>query len=164
MSEWAPIEDFPGYYVSHDGRVCRSDTGYVMSLTRNQQGVIMVGLSRDGRQYKRGVALLVAKAFLEPPALETFTTPIHLDGDLSNNRAENLMWRPRWFSMKYHAQFHNDIRGFRGPIIEIHTQEKFPNSWAAAKKYGLLDRDIYLATLNRTYVFPTFQEFRQLDY
>jgi hypothetical protein len=129
--------------VSRDGRVRNDDTDHIMAMTRNQQGVIQVGLSRDKKQYRRAVGLLVAKAFLAPPALETFNTPIHLDGDLSNNHAENLMWRPRWFAMKYHAQFHSDQRGFDGPIVEIHTGDVFPNSWAAAMEYGLLDRDIF---------------------
>jgi hypothetical protein len=159
---WEPLEEFPGYSVSEAGRVRNDDTGHLLALLRNQQGAIHVGIQKDREQYRRSVGLLVAKAFLDPPPFDTFNTPIHLDGDLSNNEASNLLWRPRWFAIKYHAQFHNTQRGFPGPIVEIHTQEQFPNSWEAAIQYGLIDRDIYVATINRTYVFPTYQEFREI--
>lgn len=163
IMEWIPIEEFPGYSVSQDGRVKNDDKTRLLTLTRNQLGIIQVGLMRNGVQYKRGVALLVARAFLPPPSPATFNTPINLDGDRSNNHAENLMWRPRWFAIKYHQQFHKERRGFNEPIVEINTDEKFPDSWAAATTYGLLDLEIVLATLNRTYVWPTYQEFRLIE-
>ena len=114
----------------------------------------------NGIQFKRGVALLVAKAFLEPPALETFDTPINLDGDRYNNCVENLTWRPRWFAVKYHQQFDGHTPKFNCQIQEIHTGFRFANSMVAATMFGLLDEEIYQATLNRTYVWPTYQEFR----
>jgi hypothetical protein len=160
MMEWAPIEEFPGYSISSDGRVRNDDRNRLIVLTKNQQGVTQVGLMKNRDQHKRGVALLVAKAFLTPPSLPAFNTPINLDGDRSNCHVENLMWRPRWFAIKYHQQFHNDLRGFTDPIVDLKTGERFENSWQAAIKYGLLDREILIATLNRTYVWPTYQEFR----
>lgn len=161
--DWAQIDDFPGYSISHDGRVRNDDTGRLMVLTRNQHGLIQVGLTRDKHQYKRSVVLLVAHAYLEPPTPPAFNTPIQLDGDRSNCHAENLMWRPRWFAIKYRQQFYNGKRGFDEPIVEIHSEEYFKTSWDAAVKYGLLDREIFIATLNRTYVWPTYQEFRLLQ-
>lgn len=157
---WRRIDEFPNYEVSEDGRVRNADTAHVMVLTRNQQGVIQVGLMKDRQQYKRGVALLVARAFLPPPPTSAFNTPINLDGDRSNCHVDNLAWRPRWFAIKYHQQFHNDLRGFTEPIVDINTGERFKNSWEAATKYGLIDREILISTLNRTYVWPTYQEFR----
>jgi len=161
--EWFVIEEFPGYSVSYFGSVRNDDTGRSMALTKNQHGIVQVGLMRNGVQYKRGVALLVAKAFLPPPISSVFNTPINLDGDRSNNHIENLMWRPRWFAIFYHRQFYNGKRGFREPVIDVKTNEWFPNSWEAAIKYGLLDREIMIATLNRTYVWPTYQEFRLFE-
>jgi hypothetical protein len=157
---WEAITDFPGYSVNEIGQIKNEDTGRIMALTRNQKGIIQVGLMKGGIQYKRAVGLLVAKAFLPPPTPETFDTVINLDGDRSNNHVDNLMWRPRWFAVRYHKQFHNERRGFAEPIVEIHTGERFKNSWQAAIKYGLIDREILTATLNRTFVWPTYQEFR----
>lgn len=158
--EWRPIEEFPGYSVSHDGRVRNDKRDRVLAITKNQLGIFQVGLTRGKKQYKRGVALLVAQAYLDLPPSEAFNTPINLDGDRSNCAADNLMWRPRWFAISYHKQFFNGKLGFNEPVMEIHTKEWFPTSWDAAIKYGLLDREIMIATLNRTYVWPTYQEFR----
>lgn len=159
---WEPIPEFPGYSVSDTGDVRNDDTGRILTPSPNQTGVAQVGLMRDKVQYKRGVALLVASAFLQPEN-EAFNTPINLNGDRMDNHVDNLEWRPRWFAITYHRQFHNDLRGFRKPIVEINTGEEFPTSWDAATKYGLIDREIMLAALNRTYVWPTYQEFRLID-
>jgi hypothetical protein len=157
------IEEFSNYSINQEGHIRNNNTNHNMALTRNQQGIIQVGLVRDRVQYKRAVALLVAKAFLYPPTPSSFDTPINLDGDRSNCHAENLMWRPRWFAILYHKQFHNGKRGFRMPVIELNSRERFPSSWEAAIKFGLLDREIMIATLNRTYVWPTYQEFRLVE-
>lgn len=161
--EWAQIAEFPQYSISNDGQVRNENTGRIMVLTRNQHGVVQVGLMKNGIQYKRGVALLVAKAFLDPHPLEAFNTPINVNGDRCDNSIENLMWRPRWFAVAYHKQFHEEPQGFREPVVDIQTGEHFPTSWDAAVKYGLLDKEIKTATINRTYVWPTYQEFRLLE-
>lgn len=161
--DWREIPDFPGYSVSNMGRIRNDRTDRIMALQINQHGIVHVGLFRDGKQHKRGVALLVCEAFLPPPSPPTFDTPIHLDGDLTNNHIDNLMWRPRWFAVKYHKQFDSrEPMGFSGPIQDKRTGQVFRNSWEAATTFGLLDREIFLATLNRTYVWPTYQEFREV--
>lgn len=164
MESWKTIPSFHGYSVSDSGRVRNDDTGRLMVIKRNQHGVCHVGLYKHVKQHRRGVALLVANAFVSKLDHEhkTFNTPIHLDGDRSNNRAENLMWRPTWFAQKYTRQFNSNQLGIDEPIIEVNTQERFENSWAAVKTYGLLNNEIMMAIANRTYVWPTYQEFRVL--
>jgi hypothetical protein len=160
---WQPIPEFLGYEVSDQGRVMNASTGRFMALLRNQYGNVNVGLSKGKMQYKRSVALLVCEAFNpKNPMHRSFDTPIHLNGDLSDNRAVNLMWRPRWFAMKYIKQFEKGPSGFRTPIQDIASKEIFPTSWEAALTYGLLDNEILVATLNRTYVWPTYQTFHVL--
>lgn len=157
------IELFPGYMIGEQGCVCNYETGHSLAIMRNKEGVHNVGMSRDNKQYKRAVNILVANSFLKPSKYEAFDTPINLDGDRSNNHVDNLMWRPRWFAVKYHQQFHRKHRGFNTPIIETQSGERFENSWAAAIKYGLLDQEIVTATQNRTYVWPTYQTFQVLE-
>lgn len=157
---WLRIYDFPEYAISTLGRVRNENTDRILALTINQQGIMQVGLTRDYKQFKRSVALLVAKHFLPPPNPTSFDTPIHLDGDRANCEVENLVWRPRWFAIKYHQQFENGERGFEVPIEDVATGEKFETSWDAATKFGLIDKEILVATLNRTYVWPTYQRFR----
>lgn len=164
MEEWHCLEDigFHGYEVSSLGCIRNLKSQRLVRLSYNQSGLCKVGLiaSASGAQVTRSVAPLVASAFLSDPPNERFNTPINVNGDRTNNTVDNLMWRPRWFAVKYHAQFHNNRRGYSVPIVEVNTNEEFETSWEAAIKYGLIDLDIAIAMLNRTYVFPTGQEFR----
>ena len=163
LEQWENIELFPDYAVSTLGRVCSRKTGRILALNVNQYGLVQVGLMRDGLQHHRSVPLLVAKAFLEP-VQGPFDTPINLDGDRHNNRLENLLWRPRWFAIKYNHQFRYPYENsIQAPIIDLKTDEVSENSLECAKRYGLLEEDLVLSILNRTYVWPTYQEFGVLD-
>lgn len=170
MESWRPIDTFPDYEVSDWGNVRNIRIRRLLAIYPNTHGIPMVGLSRQSErtylrapQHKRSIALLVANAFIEPPTLEKFNTPINMDGDRFNNHIDNLTLRPLWFARAYHQQFHKPPRGFNYPIEEVKTGEYFKTSWDAAIKYGLLDREILLATLNHTYVWPTFQTFRVVN-
>jgi hypothetical protein len=156
---WIPIEHFLDYEVSDQGRIRSRLTDRVLSLNPNQFGVMQVGMMRDSEQRHRSVPLLVAKAFLPEPG-GAFDTPINLDGDRTNNAVENLLWRPRWFAIKYNQQFKmRHPHRIDRPIVELKTGEVSENSLECAKKYGLLEEDLILSILNRTYVWPTYQEF-----
>lgn len=159
---WVQIEDFPGYSVSNHGRVRADKSGRILRLSLNQFGLLQVGMMRDGTQYHRSVPLLVAKAFIPQPS-GRFNTPINLDGDRFNNRVDNLVWRPRWFAAKYNRQFREPYpNSILAPVVNLETGEISENSLECAKKYGLLEEDLVLSVLNRTYVWPLFQEFELL--
>lgn len=159
VENWKPIELFSGYSVSDQGNVRADRTERLLSLNVNQYGVLQVGLMRNGRQFHRSVPLLVAKAFL-PPVGGPFDTPINLNGDRSDNRVENLAWRPRWFAIKYNRQFRYPYESpILLPIVDLKTGELSENSLECAKRYGLLEIDLVMSILNRTYVWPTYQEF-----
>ncbi len=162
MEEWTRIPEFPNYSVSSSGNIRNDRFDRLMTLSVNQRGAVHVALMQGTKQYRRSVALLVANTYLPEPPSPAFDTPIHLDGDPLNNAAENLLWRPFWFAMKYKLQFRGPRKGFRVPIEDVSSGEQFPTSWEAATKYGLLDFEILLATQNRTYVWPTYQRFRVL--
>lgn len=161
--KWIPIEEFPGYSVSDFGRVRNDHTGRILVHTKTQDGHVKIGLVKDGTQYARSLALLVAQHHLEKPpeSGSLFDTPINLDGDRENNHAFNLMWRPRWFALKYHRQFQDEARkGYKVPIQVLGTGEIYPNSMAAATRYGILAEDTVKAVMHNTYVFPTYQKFK----
>lgn len=161
--EWVSIQEFPGYSVSDQGLIRNDKLDHLVVTSANQGGITYVGFVKERIQYKRGVSLLVANTFLHPSPIEAFNTPINLNGDRSDNRVENLVWRPRWFAMAYHKQFKNIKPGFIVPVRDKNSREIFPNSFEAAVQNGLLDREIMLATINRTYVWPTFQEFEVVE-
>lgn len=159
---WKRINDFPDYEVSSHGRVRTNKTGRILALSVTQYGLVQVGLMREGVQYHRSVPLLVAKAFL-PVKPGPFDTPINLDGDRHNNNVDNLVWRPRWFAVRYNQQFRYPYPNpILSPIMDIKTKEVSNNSFECAKRYGLLEQDLVMAIVNRTYVWPTYQEFAVL--
>lgn len=164
MSEqWRRIENFPEYSVSDYGRVRTDRTGRILALSVNQFGLLQVGLMRDGVQHHRSVPLLVAKAFIPSPP-GPFDTPINLDGNRHNNHVDNLVWRPRWFAIRYNQQFRYPYENpIETPVVDLKSGEVSENSFECAKKYGLLERDLVLSILNRTYVWPTYQEFGILE-
>jgi hypothetical protein len=45
----------------------------------------------------------------------------------------------------------------------VKTREVCENSFECAKRYGLLEEDLVQSILNRTYAWPTYQEFRVLE-
>jgi len=157
---WVPVEGFPGYSVNPLGQVSRDSTGRLLIPRYNQYGVPYVGLMREWQQCSRSLPRLVARAFLQPPS-DIFDTPIQIDGDRSNCRVDNLMWRPRWYAVLYNRQFegHRYDHPINVPVHAIHEQEKFPNSLVAACRYGLLEREVVLSVHNRTPAWPTYQYF-----
>lgn len=160
MERWKAIRDFPGYSVSNAGRVRSDKSGRILSLSVNQYGLVCVGMVRNGIQFHRSVPLLVANAFV-PREGGPFNTPINKDGDRHNNNDWNLVWRPRWFAVKYNHQFkrpyHNPITS---PVEDVASGEVWNNSWEAAIYHGLLEEDLVLSILNHTFVWPTYQQFR----
>jgi hypothetical protein len=160
---WREIDDFPEYSVSNFGNVRSDSTGRILSLNFTQFGLLQVGLMRNGIQFHRSVPLLVAKAFI-PTRPGPFDTPINLDGDRSNNHVNNLVWRPRWFAVKYNRQFRYPYEHHIPTMIaDVKTGEVSENSFECAKRYGLLEEDVVMSILNRTYVWPTYQQFGVLD-
>jgi hypothetical protein len=163
MENWRPIPLFPDYSVSDHGRVRSDKFERILALNENQYGVVQVGLMRNGEQRHRSVPLLVAKAFL-PEDNGPFDTPINLDGDRHNNHIDNLVWRPRWFAVKYNQQFRYPAEyHISSPIIHFKSGEISENSFECAKKYGLLEKDLVFAILNHTYVWPLYQTFGILE-
>jgi len=157
--DWRPVEGFPGYSINPLGQVVRDSTGRLLQQRYNQYGTPYVGLMRDWQQCNRSLPKLVAQAFL-PPTTDIFDTPIQLDGDPTNCRADNLMWRPRWYAVLYKMQFKEPYADpIKVPVRAVNERERFPNSFAAACRYGLLEREVVLSVVKRTPAWPTYQYF-----
>lgn len=158
---WELVPEFKNYVVSNLGLVANDKTGRILRQTRNQHGVAMVGMMREGRQYKRSVPRIVANAFLPTPPSSRFNSLIHKDGNQGHNWASNLAWRPLGFTWDYMAQFRKSYPNrINEPIEDLDTGETFENSWAAATRHGLLERAVVASVLNPgTRTFPTDQQF-----
>jgi hypothetical protein len=165
MSElWDQIDEFPQYSVSTHGRVMNDLTNRLMIHTPVQYGIPTVGLTRDGRQHRRSVPLLVANAWLPYPQRDDFNTVIQLDGVRANCHVDNLMWRPRWFAIEFHKErIANPFPNWDRPIKLMETGEEFDTPSDCATYYGLLEKEIFLAILNKTAVFPEWFHFRYVS-
>ena len=165
MEEWKKVQLFDRYSVSELGEVRNDETGHILKILRNQHGVCYVGLMRGQQQLRRSVALLVAHAFVAPPQSfqkRSFDRVIHLDGQQENNRAHNLLWRPHWFAMKYTAQFKVGPTVAQ-PVMDLDSHERYSCPWIAALSFGLLEKEVIVSGMRRTFVWPTYQQFRFLE-
>lgn len=163
MELWEPIPEFWGYSISNHGRVRNDNTGRILAIMRNPLGVCYVGMNKGKKQYRRSLGLLVCRAFVSRPDVDRrneFNQPIHLDGDQTNNFADNLMWRPHWFAVRYAIQHKRGPSRDANPVVDLATMDYYERPWDACLKFGLIELDLIQSCLNRTYVFPTFQTFR----
>lgn len=158
------IPKFEDYLVSNYGYVYNAKLRKIIATSVNEQKVAFVSLSRDGKQHHKALGLLVARTFIPRPH-DHFNTPIHLDGDRNNCDVRNLMWRPRWFSAKFHRQFEQTYFNEGTDRVEvIETGEQFNSVREACVKYGLLAIDV----MNSAHlpedrkVFPIWQSFRMV--
>lgn len=163
--EWVHIPEFPGYMVSNYGQVRKPDDR-LLTLSPVQYNIPTVGLRvpDDNRTYRRSVPLLVAEAFVDREH-EGFDVPIHLDGDRSNARADNLKWRPRWFAILFHKQCAaTKFPNWKAPIVLVETGETFLTIQDACVKYGLLEMSIHTCLWNPDdWVYPYGYHFIYAD-
>lgn len=156
---WATIEEFPRYSVSSLGFVMNVRTEKLVKPHLNQQGGLYVSLFEDDTQHGRSLKKLVARAFVEGES-NMMDTPICLDGDKRNNRADNLMWRPLWFAQKYARQFTTEYaQADAGPVYDMSNEERYETVRDAAMSNGLLFRGVFISTYTNAPVFPTDQVF-----
>ena len=101
---WKDVIGYEGHYqVSNMGQVrsldmyltCRNGTkrlhkGRIKPLYKNNRGYITVGLCKECKTHRTLVHRLVAEAFVDNT--ENKPQVNHIDGDISNNRADNLEW------------------------------------------------------------------------
>lgn len=163
MTNWEEIEDFPDYAINDRGEVLHIDKQHIVPPRLNQQGFLMVTLKEPnttGSQKTRTVTTLVAKAFIEPPPNQHFNSVIHRDGDRQNVSADNLMWRPRWFAVRYHKQFLSDP-----PKVHVYVADtdEVLHIRECSMKYGLLEMDIYKNIMSGTPTWPINYDIRRYE-
>lgn len=160
--DWQVIEEFPNYVISKAGVIKNRDTEHIRALSRTQSGAVKVTLFNLGVGYTRSLTLLVAKAHVyndhDP---DIFDTPIHLDNDQLNNHADNLIWRPRWFAVKYQRQYWNtEFRYAKTRIEDVNRGDVYDSLIEPCQRYGLLYLDVLKSCSDGSEVFPTWKVFQ----
>ena len=88
---WKPINGFPKYHVSNQGRIKNIESGRIFTGTRDAFGYVHVRLiNPQGTYTLRKIHRLVAEAFLPNPEGKPIID--HRDGDKTNNTLENIRW------------------------------------------------------------------------
>lgn len=158
MQEWAEVHDSPLHEVSTDGQIRNTETGHILAQTTTRDGTRKVTFRIDGAVTTRSVKVLVAEAFVERP-YEAYDTPILLDGDKDNVTVENIIWRPRWFAMRWQRQFDPIAPKYYTPCVDAETGEEFMYIVSAGMYYGSLFDEIYQSCMDRSPVFPGMRRF-----
>jgi hypothetical protein len=167
MEEWESLESmgFPGYELSNAGEVRNERTSRVLKTSANQEGIVRVGLMKreEGRQVTVSLIRLVARMFVRGRSA-SFDTPIQLNGDRNDCSHKNLMWRPRWFAVKYFNQLENTTEPLmKTMIFDVETSKRYEDTREAAVDNGLLEEDIMKSVVNGSPCFPTWQIFARVS-
>lgn len=157
--DWVTVPGFPEYLISNFGEVMNKTSGRTISQSTTQKGIVKVGMVRGGTQFQRSVKVLVANSFVSGRT-DVLDTPILLDGNPHNNRADNIVWRPHWFAWRYAHQFSNVVDNDHiGPLRDLESRFRYLDVYEAAIVNGLLFVDIRRSIVTKEPVFPTFQVF-----
>jgi len=84
------IKDFENYLISPDGRVFSLKRQIYLKPRMVRGGYYLVCLCKNGREYQKYIARLVAQAFI--PNTENKPEVNHIDGIKENNDVSNLEW------------------------------------------------------------------------
>lgn len=86
---WKDVKDYENYEVSNLGNVRNKTTEQVLIPYENYKGYLRVVLGGKNKSVHR----LVAEAFIENP--NNLDTVDHINGKITDNRADNLQWLSR---------------------------------------------------------------------
>ena len=163
QDEWTSIEGFPDYEISSSGRVYNKHRRQEVFPVRGRNDFPVVSLinPNTGRQTTRSLPLLVATAFVENPYdPHIFDTAMQLNGNNFDCSIENLVWRPRWFAIRYKRQFGDpDYHNWTFPIRCVTTGELETGIYFM-KTYGILLVDLVNSINGGADVFPDRLRFR----
>lgn len=156
---WVDIKDAEGYSISSFGLVMNKASGKLIKPQHNPNGIVYVPLYVNGEKITRSVKVMVANAFVDGKT-KIFDTAINKDGNKMNCRADNLVWRPRWYAVKYSRQFRTEFpQAQKGPVQERVCGDIFETIYIAGVSNGLLFKEIFSSCRTGAPVFPTSQIF-----
>lgn len=146
---WKDVKGYEGLYaVNDEGAVFSFKSRREITPMRNGHGALQVQLYKDGHREVFSVARLVADTFM--PIEKNIRHPkvVHLNGDLQDNRLENLKW-----ATYANGSFERDgKRMYKRPIwvVDTLTDERFRcDSVSEASELTSVSRASIYACLNR---------------
>ena len=120
-----PIKDFEGYFADDNGDIFSSKIGKTLRKMSFWHGknnnYPMVGLVKNGKRYRLLVHRIIALCFVPNP--QGLPEVNHIDGDMTNCRADNLEWVSHRQNMLDCFKRHSQIRNFRK--CELYYENEF---------------------------------------
>lgn len=140
VEEWRTIEGFDEYEVSNMGRVRSKDRfvnisgngkrpikGQILKSHSCRRGYQYLSLCSKSKHTHFQVHRLVAQAFIPNP--ENKPQVNHIDGDKTNNRADNLEWCTEKENYRHSIEI---LKKHTKPIKCCETDKSFPSIKSAA--------------------------------
>lgn len=124
IESWLPIEGYPDYQISDQGRVKSLKLGRERILKDGDvHGYRKVSLCSNGKVKQFRVHRLVAKAFIPNP--EGLPEVNHQDEDKTNNWKENLEWCESQYNTEYSKAKHYTFIDPDGEIRQVFNLNQF---------------------------------------
>lgn len=150
IEAWYPL-DFMGYDnydVSNTGKVRKhtQKRTRLMKPRRTASGHTFIGLTANGVQKAHTIAKLVLEATGTPKKGYKANYILHLDGDRTNNRLDNLRWANKKTSTRYRRSYIRESQlkdCTTRPVIEMNDKRLYKSIMDAARAYGIPPIDIY---------------------
>lgn len=160
---WAPVRGSNGLVVSNYGRVYNELHGREIKFSMTGDGHPKISFDKYQIPTSRTVRQLVAEGHVNGMNHINDTVML-LDNNRRNLHAANLVWRPKWFVMRYVDQFNEPVFPFEtGRVDEFDRYDfniaSYKSIWEAATTTGLLALDIQYSTINGKPVFPNWHRF-----
>lgn len=125
MQERRELIDYPGYFVSREGKVYNSEgverKQYISGVPQYKYVSLPDSKSPTGWQIKR-VHILVAKAFIPNP--DNLPMINHIDEDKMNSVYTNLEWCTRQHNVKHSLGSRRDMKGVSRPTYAPSFQKE----------------------------------------
>ena len=90
VDTWSKIDEYSNYSVSRNGDIRNDRTGKLKTGRLNRYGYPVVDLYSNGERQTERIHRLVAEAFVPNPECKPQVN--HINGDKTNNSADNLEW------------------------------------------------------------------------
>lgn len=140
--QWKPIDEFPIYSVSNQGRVRNDKRNYILQGGYDRDGYRQVTISYNGKQYNRRICRLVALAFIPNP--NSLQQVNHKDENKENDCVHNL----EWCTAQYNNNYGHRTSKTRRSIQCIETKEIFEGIRLAARHINISHSTIRIACKN----------------
>ncbi len=109
---WRTVDGFPAYEVSTDGRVRTIKSGRMRKFQVEKNGHVRVGLSKDNKESRHYVHVLVATAFCNRD--ENCNIVDHINQNPVNNNYQNLRWTTPSGNGRNRSNNKNNTSGHQG--------------------------------------------------